>query len=171
MSCVCLLISQLFDSKLICAVGYKKQSQPVWQAAGALNDNFNVEENITNIVNRLSVEEKIMLGFELKDLVVDCQIAGVGCDFHTDFEFFYNPTLGNCYAFNSGWNGKNPYVSNVAGTINGKSVFAYIISLYVLITLSAVDSTVFAVPESLIIVFMHGLVAQCIARSSACRLC
>lgn len=161
----------MFDSKLISAVGYTKQSQPVWQAAGALNDNFNVEENITNILNHLSVEEKIMLGFELRDLVVDCQIAGVGCDFNTDFEFFYNPTLGNCYAFNSGWNGKNSYVSNVAGTINGKSVFAHNVSPYVLITLSTVDGAVFNVPESLTIVFMHGLVAQCIARSSACRLC
>jgi hypothetical protein len=136
---LCAHITILFDSKFIFTVGYKKQSQPVWQAAGALNDNFNAEENIANILNRLSVEEKIMLGFELKDLVVDCQIAGVGCDFNTDFEFFYNPTLGNCYAFNSGWNGKNPYVSNVAGTINGKSVFAHIISLSMMITLSTVD--------------------------------
>ena len=60
--------------------------------------------DFTSEYNQLSNSNKISVGFTASDLIVDCQYAGISCSAENDFVPFLDPTLGNCYSFNSGWN-------------------------------------------------------------------
>ena len=78
-------------------------------------------------LTKLIMEDKILLGFSLSDILVDCQYSGVSCSILNDFRTFYNPTMGNCYSFNSGWNtSKSLYTTTITGKIHGNNLFNWI---------------------------------------------
>ena len=67
--------------------------------------------------------EKVLLGYSRDELIIDCQFAGSSCTVD-NFTWSYNPTLGNCYTFNSGWDPRQSvFTSRVAGYRYGEVIF------------------------------------------------
>ena len=77
-------------------------------------------QSISDYLASLTDDEKISLGFSKEDIIIDCQFAGSTCT-ADNFTLSYNPSLGNCYTFNSGWDPELPlFKSRVAGYRYGK---------------------------------------------------
>ena len=51
----------------------------------------------------LPVSEQILLGHSINDILLSCTFNGIECS-ASDFYWFFDRNLGNCYAFNSGNN-------------------------------------------------------------------
>jgi hypothetical protein len=67
----------------------------------------------------MSDDDRRLLGYEEEDLIVDCQYSGYSCT-AANFTWSYNPSLGNCYTFNSGWDpDQSLFVTNVPGSRYG----------------------------------------------------
>ena len=78
---------------------------------------------ISEYLASLPDDDKIFLGFTKEDLIIDCQFAGSTCTVD-NFTLSYNPSLGNCYTFNSGWDPQQTlFISRVAGYHYGKLAF------------------------------------------------
>ncbi|KAI0226439.1 hypothetical protein LSAT2_023023 [Lamellibrachia satsuma] len=65
---------------------------------------FQEQEAFTETLADMSMDDKINIGFQQDEFILDCQFSGYDCSTPKDFQLFYNPTHGNCYIFNSGWN-------------------------------------------------------------------
>ena len=53
-------------------------------------------------IDALSNEEKIKLGHNLEDILIDCHFNNMPCNY-LNFTWSYDETYGNCYTFNSGF--------------------------------------------------------------------
>lgn len=51
--------------------------------------------------SNLTLEEKIKIGFNIEDMLVNCRYNNLECSYKA-FHLFYSETHGNCYKFNSG---------------------------------------------------------------------
>ncbi|KAK2160274.1 hypothetical protein LSH36_137g07058 [Paralvinella palmiformis] len=65
-------------------------------------EKFQQENKITEMVSNLPEGEQSELGYKSSEMILDCQYSGTECNI-SSFVKFFNPTHGNCYMFNSGW--------------------------------------------------------------------
>ena len=96
------------------AVGSTNQ---ILSDTGAMLDDFQMT---ADYLASLAEDEKISLSFSKEDMIIDCQFAGFNCTVD-NFTLSYNPSLGNCYTFNSGWDPQQTlFISRVAGYRYGR---------------------------------------------------
>jgi hypothetical protein len=74
---------------------------------------------ITEQLAAMSDSDRRDVGYTVDELISDCQFNGYSCT--TDnFTWSYNPTLGNCYTFNSGIDPlQELFVTSLAGYRHG----------------------------------------------------
>ena len=68
-----------------------------------MTTSFAQAENITYDMAQLNASAKQALGYQIEDMLFDCEYDGQYCSITDDFVEFYNPFLGNCFTFNSHW--------------------------------------------------------------------
>lgn len=75
-----------------------------------------VTRSIKNKFN-LTFEEKVKLGFEIQDMLINCRFNNHDCDYKS-FDLFYSDIYGNCYKYNSGrgYNGSHRNIESTSGT-------------------------------------------------------
>eukprot|EP00079_Xenopus_tropicalis_P017715 XP_004918046.1 PREDICTED: amiloride-sensitive sodium channel subunit gamma [Xenopus tropicalis] len=78
----------------------------------------------TNVLAKISMEDKIAMGYKADELIVTCFFDGLSCDAR-NFTLFHHPLYGNCYTFNSAERG-NLLVSSMGGAEYGLKVVLYI---------------------------------------------
>ena len=64
-------------------------------------------------------ENRKLLGFNLKDLILDCSLNQIKCDLNRDVHWFFHYDYGNCYQFNSGYNLTDSTVKLSENTFEG----------------------------------------------------
>ena len=97
-------------------------------AADLANDSS--YEDLVYMVNfKLNETEKLKLAKNFEDILLDCSFNSVKCS-ASDFAHEYDPNLGNCYSFNSGFNSTGHRVSLKdsirAGSSYGMKLVVYV---------------------------------------------
>ena len=76
---------------------------PSWRRGDPpMTELFEKAEAITYGMAQFNDSVKQALGYQIEDMLFDCEYDGHYCSIH-DFVQFYNPFLGNCFTFNSHW--------------------------------------------------------------------
>lgn len=93
---------------------------------GEKNARFEMRKVFGHAWARMTMEDKMLVGHELDTLVVSCTYNGLTCT-SDNFTQFNNHLYGNCYTFNSGWDGEDLLVtSSKAGPLYGLSLEMFI---------------------------------------------
>ncbi|XP_070580901.1 amiloride-sensitive sodium channel subunit alpha-like [Ptychodera flava] len=79
---------------------------------------------IYDYIASLNYSEKLSLGHQLSDLLIECTWQGYPCG-PNNFTTFFNPVYGNCYTFNSGRDGVRLQTSR-PGPFYGLSLKLYV---------------------------------------------
>ncbi|KAM4632337.1 epithelial sodium channel subunit beta [Discoglossus pictus] len=64
----------------------------------------------SSIFSKVSLEERIKMGFKAEDMILTCLFGGHACSYR-NFTHIYDPDYGNCYIFNWGQEGQDLMVS------------------------------------------------------------
>lgn len=67
----------------------------------------------TSLFSNISLIQSF--GLELKDIMLSCYFGSEPCNY-TDFEYFFDKNYGNCYKYNSGFNGSIERVITSGGS-------------------------------------------------------
>ena len=64
-----------------------------------------IKKILQNNISKMSVENKMKMGRQLGEMLIQCKFNSKPCDVSSDFMWFHSSDYGNCYKFN--WNSSN----------------------------------------------------------------
>ncbi|XP_077992375.1 epithelial sodium channel subunit alpha-like [Glandiceps talaboti] len=90
----------------------------------SFDSNFETMLFVYDTVASLNYSDRMLLGHEINDMLIDCTWKGYPCG-PSNFTRFYNYMYGNCYTFNSGDSG-SLVQTNKPGPLYGLSLKLYV---------------------------------------------